>query len=93
MDSVQLSGLSCRASSLMHAQLGNRMANFRPSSTPKPPELEPKELAALRDVSQHHSVEVPLLRRLEKLGFIEQKSGTWSTTQQGHIFLMFRAAK
>jgi hypothetical protein len=69
------------------------MANFRPSSTPKSPELVPKELAALRDVSRHHSVEVPLLRRLEKLGLIEQKSGAWSTTQQGHILLMFRAAK
>jgi hypothetical protein len=69
------------------------MANFRPSSTPKAPELEPKELAALRDVSKHHSVKVPLLRRLEKLGFIDQKSGAWSTTQQGHIYLMFKAAK
>jgi hypothetical protein len=69
------------------------MATFRPSSNPKTSELAPKELAALRDVSRHHSVEAPLLRRLEKLGFIEQKSGVWSTTQQGHIFLMFRAAK
>jgi ribosomal protein S19E (S16A) len=69
------------------------MAKFRPSSSPKAPELEPKELAALRIVSKHHSVEEPMLRRLEKLGFIEQKSGAWSTTQQGHIFLMFRAAK
>jgi hypothetical protein len=69
------------------------MATFRPSSTPKAPALEPQELAALRDVSRHHSVEAPLLRRLEKLGFIEQKAGAWSTTQQGHIFLMFRAAK
>jgi hypothetical protein len=69
------------------------MANFRPASTPKPPILEPKELAALRDVSRHHSVELPLLRRFEKLGLIEQKSGAWSTTQQGHILLMFRSAK
>jgi ribosomal protein S19E (S16A) len=69
------------------------MANFRPSSAPKASELEPKELAALRDVSKHNSVEAPLLRRLEKIGFIEQKSGVWSMTQQGHIFLMFRAAK
>jgi hypothetical protein len=69
------------------------MATFRPSSTPKAPELEPKELAALRDVSRHHSAEAPILRRLEKLGFVEQKSGVWSTTQQGHIFLMFRSAK
>jgi hypothetical protein len=69
------------------------MVSFRPSSPPKPPELEPKQLAALRDVSNHHSVEVPMLRRLEKLGLIEQKSGKWSTTQEGHIFLMFRAAK
>jgi ribosomal protein S19E (S16A) len=69
------------------------MATFRPSSTPKAPDLDPQELAALRDVSRHHSVEARLLRRLEKVGLIEQKSGAWATTQQGHIFLMFRAAK
>ncbi len=69
------------------------MAIFRPSSTPKAPELDPKGLAALHDVSKHLSVEASILRRLEKLGLIEQKSGAWSTTQQGHIFLMFRAAK
>jgi ribosomal protein S19E (S16A) len=69
------------------------MAIFRPSSPPKGPELNPKELAGLRDVANHLVVELPTLRQLEKLGFIEQKSGSWSITQQGHIMLMFRAAR
>jgi hypothetical protein len=69
------------------------MPTFRPSGPGKSPELHPKELAGLREVSNHQAVELPTLRRLQKLGFIEQKSGVWSTTQQGQIFLMFQAAK
>jgi Mn-dependent DtxR family transcriptional regulator len=34
-----------------------------------------------------------MLRRLEKLGLVEQKSGVWTTTQQGAILLMFGAAR
>jgi ribosomal protein S19E (S16A) len=69
------------------------MATFRPSSAPKSPELQPKELAGLRDVGNHRVVELPVLRQLEKLGYVEQKSGAWSITQQGQIVLMFRAAR
>jgi ribosomal protein S19E (S16A) len=68
------------------------MATSRPSSAAKGSELRPKELAGLRDVSNHRAVELPTLRQLEKRGFVEQKSGVWSITQQGQITLMFRAA-
>jgi hypothetical protein len=66
---------------------------FRPTSPPKPPQLQPKEASALRDVSNHRVVELPMLQRLEKLGYIEQKSGVWSTTQHGAIFLMLGEAR
>lgn len=69
------------------------MANFRPSSTARRSDLEPKELAALRDVSDHRSSEQTVLHRLQKLGLIERESGTWVISQQGHIYLMFHAAK
>jgi ribosomal protein S19E (S16A) len=69
------------------------MVNFRASSPSKGPELQAKEVAGLRDVSNHRVVELPVLRQLEKRGFVEQKSGVWSITQQGQITLMFQAAK
>jgi ribosomal protein S19E (S16A) len=69
------------------------MPIFRPSPPAKRSDLQPRELAALRDVSDNRSVELTLLHRLQKLGFIEQESGAWAITQHGHIFLMFQAAK
>ena len=63
------------------------------SSPPKGPDLSDNEKASLRDVSNHLVVEPPMLDRLKKLGLIEQKSGIWSTTQQGQIRLMFGAAR
>lgn len=65
----------------------------RPPPSPKVPALEPRELAALRDVSNHHAVEGAMLRKLEKLGLVEKRSGTWAATQQGQICLMFGAAR
>jgi hypothetical protein len=69
------------------------MAYPRPPPSPKPPELHPKEWAALRDVSHHLAVELALLERLRKLGLVALKSGVWSTTQQGQIRLMFGTAR
>jgi hypothetical protein len=59
----------------------------------KTSEMEPSELASLRNVSKHVQVNITMLRRLEKLGLVEEISGVWSTTQQGHICLMFAAAR
>jgi hypothetical protein len=60
---------------------------------PKFPALSDSEMAALRDVSNHRTVAAEMLLRLKKLGLIEQKSGVWTTTQDGHIRLMFGSAK
>ena len=60
---------------------------------PKAPELSDKELAALRDVAKQGIVEANVLQRLTKLGLVEEKSGTWATTQEGHITLMFASAR
>jgi hypothetical protein len=67
--------------------------NFTRSAPPKAPELHPKDYSALRDVSNHRVVELPMLRRLEKFLLVEQKSGAWSTTQHGEIVLMLGAAR
>jgi hypothetical protein len=55
--------------------------------------LSDPEMAALRDVSNHRVVGLPMLNRLKKRLLIEQKLGGWTTTQQGHIQLMFRVAR
>ena len=55
--------------------------------------LSETEMAALRDVSNHRVVGLPMLNRLKKLLLIEQKLGGWNTTQQGHIQLMFSVAR
>jgi hypothetical protein len=68
------------------------MPNSRTSPAPKAAELHPKEFAALRDVSRSRAVDLPLLTRLKKFGLVDQSSGVWGTTQQGHIMLMFAAA-
>jgi hypothetical protein len=67
---------------------------FKPSPyAPKGPTLTDAEKAALRDVSNHLVVQPLLLQRLKALGLIEQKSGAWTTTQQGQICLLFGSAR
>ena len=73
-------------------ELEHLLAIFRQSLAPKAAELHPKEFAALREVSKNRAVELPLLTQLKKFGLVEQSSGVWGTTQQGHILLMFAAA-
>jgi len=50
-------------------------------------------MAALRAVSKLGLGDLPALRRLKKLGLVEERLGVWTTTQQGHIYLMFAAAR
>jgi hypothetical protein len=70
------------------------MAGRQRPMSPKGPELTPREYRALRDISQHLIVGQPLLLdRLKDLGFVEQKVGDWVLTQNGHIQLMFGAAR
>jgi hypothetical protein len=59
----------------------------------KAPVLTDKELKALRDVAERLVVQPPLLERLKALGLVEQKLGTWITTHQGEIRLMFAGAR
>jgi hypothetical protein len=67
---------------------------FKPSPyVSKGPALTDAEKAALLDVSQHLVVHPLLLQRLKALGLVEQKSGAWTTTQQGQIRVMFGAAR
>jgi hypothetical protein len=73
-------------------ELEHLVAIPRPSLAPKVTGLHPKEFAALREVSKSRAVELRLLTRLKKFGLVDQRSGVWGTTQQGHILLMFAAA-
>ena len=59
---------------------------------PKAPDLSDKEMAGLRDVANHRVVDPTVIGRLNKVGLIEQNSGLWTTTQAGHIRLMFHSA-
>lgn len=65
---------------------------FTPSRG-KPPRLSDREEIALRGVADSTAVESLLCKRLKKLGLIEQTSGGWVLTQQGHIQLMFQGAR
>jgi hypothetical protein len=70
------------------------MAYHPPKRPPaKGPELSDKEMAGLHDVANHRVVEPRVLDRLSQLGLIEQKLGSWTTTQDGHIRLMFNSAR
>ena len=70
------------------------MAYHPPKRLPaKEPELSDKEMVGLRDVANHRMVEPAVLIKLNKAGLIEQKSGSWATTQAGHIRLMFNSAR
>ena len=63
------------------------------SAQPKSPELDPKEIAALREMSKQREIQDFMLRRLKKLGLAEQKPEGWAITDQGVIVLMFAAAR
>jgi hypothetical protein len=70
------------------------MAYDPPKRPPaKGPDLSDKEMAGLHDIANHRVVEPRVLDRLNQLGLIEQKSGSWATTQAGHIRLMFHPAR
>jgi len=64
-----------------------------PRLTPKSQPLTESETIALRDVASGAPLKVQLCRRLQKLGAIEAKDGGWILTQDGHIRLMFDAAR
>jgi hypothetical protein len=60
---------------------------------PKVAARSDREMVALRDVANHRVVDADRLLELKKLGLIEQKSGAWTITQDGHIRLMFGSAR
>ena len=61
--------------------------------TPKSLPLTEAETIALRHVANGAPVQPPLYLRLKKLGIIEAKADGWALTQDGHIRLMFDAAR
>ena len=61
--------------------------------TPKSAPLTDTETVALRNVASGAPVQPLLARRLKKLGTIEAKDDGWVLTQDGHIRLMFDAAR
>jgi hypothetical protein len=64
-----------------------------PRLTPKSHPLTEAEHIALRNVASGAHVPRQLCRRLEKLGTIEASGGGWVLTADGHIRLMFDAAR
>lgn len=60
-------------------------------SRPKPtgPAPSPEEFYALGDIARHRVVPRSMYARLSKLGLIEQKSGSWTLTGEGHIRLAY----
>ena len=60
---------------------------------PKSPELDPPEIAALRDIANQRKAQSHILVRLKEIGLVEQKAGMWTPTQQGKIHLMFASAR
>ena len=66
------------------------MVAFR-SVRQKSPELAPREIAALREMSKHRPVQDVMLDRLKELGLVELESDR--LTDQGRIVLMFAAAR
>jgi hypothetical protein len=64
-----------------------------PRLTPKSYILTEAENTALRNVASGAPVQVRVCRRLEKLGTIEARGGGWILTPDGHIRLMFNAAR
>jgi hypothetical protein len=62
-------------------------------SLAKQPGLTDQETATLRGIAISGVIERPHYKRLQRLGLIEQKDSTWVLTPQGHIHLMFQAAR
>jgi hypothetical protein len=56
-------------------------------------ELFDREMIALRGIAEGSPVSLPLCLRLEKLGLVGKTLGVWGVTPQGHIRLMFQAAR
>jgi hypothetical protein len=56
-------------------------------------ELSDSEKVALRGVADDGFIALPLCKRLQKLGLVEQKPDGWSITPQGYIRLMFQGAR
>jgi hypothetical protein len=61
--------------------------------TPKSVPLTEAETIALRHVANGAPVQPSLYQRLKKLGTIEARADSWVLTQDGHIRLMFDAAR
>ena len=59
----------------------------------KQAELSDQEKIALRTIAQGGTIALPLCRRLQKLGLVENSRGGWAITNQGHIRLMFQGAR
>lgn len=72
--------------------VGSGMSMKQQRLTPKALPLTEAETIALRNVANGAPVQLPLYRRLQKLGTIEAKADGWVLTQDGHIRLMFDAA-
>jgi hypothetical protein len=64
-----------------------------PRLAPKPYTLTEAENVALRKVASGTPVRIQVCRRWEKLGTIEAWGGGWILTPDGHIRLMFNAAR
>jgi hypothetical protein len=56
-------------------------------------ELCDREMMALRVIAEGGPVALSLCLRLQKLGLVGQTLGLWGITPQGHIRLMFQAAR
>jgi hypothetical protein len=59
----------------------------------KQAELSDQETIALRGIAQGGPIALPLCRRLQKLGLVEENHDGWAITSQGHIRLMFQGAR
>jgi|GEM_PF-2499202 len=55
--------------------------------------LSDSEQQALRGIAAQTPVPAPLVRRLEKFGLVQKNRDGWAVTEQGHIRLMFQAAR
>jgi hypothetical protein len=65
---------------------------FTPSRF-KSVDLSDGEMMALRGIAEGGPVALPLCLRLQKLGLVAKTLDAWGITPQGHIRLMFRAAR
>jgi hypothetical protein len=65
---------------------------FAPSRF-KQAELSDREMIAFRGIAEGEPVAQPLCLRLQKLGLVEKRFDNWGITPQGHIRLMFQAAR